>query len=82
VTDAVARIYVARVVNGVPGIEMPGTSTKRDSGNTARYSDSDSLYIFNLETRNLSPGVWQIRVMLDDGLSYVVLVSLRSKGGK
>jgi hypothetical protein len=78
-TDAVARIYVARVVNGVPGIEMPGTSTNRDSDNAARYSDSDALYIFNLETGSLSPGVWQIRVMVDNGLSYVVLVSVRPK---
>jgi hypothetical protein len=82
VTTAVARIHVAKVANGVPGVEQPGTSTNREPYNTARYSESDDLYIFNLETRNLSPGVWQIRVMVDDGLSYVVLVSLRSKGGR
>ena len=82
VTDAVARIYVAGVVNGVPGTEMPATSTNREPDNTARYSESDGLYIFNLETGNLSPGVWQIRVLLDDGLSYVALVSVGSKGGK
>jgi hypothetical protein len=82
VANAVARIYVAKVVNGVPGVEMPGASSKPESNNTARYSQSDDIYIFNLETRNLSPGVWQIRVMFDDGVSHVVLISLRSKGGK
>ena len=82
VTNAVARIYVAKVVNGIPGVESPGASTKPKSDNTVRCSKPDHKYIFDLETRHLSSGVWQIRVMLDDGLSYVAVVSLLSKGGK
>ena len=32
VTNAVARIYIAKVVNGVPGAERPGTSTSVQGG--------------------------------------------------
>jgi len=79
VTDAVARIYVAPVVGGVPGAERQGTSNVSKLDNTFRYSKSQDQYVFNLETKQLSSGVWQIRVALDDGLSYIALVSLSSR---
>ena len=77
VTKAQARIFVAKMVNGAPVAEKPGTSTNPRSGNAFRYDREDRQYIFNLETKRLSAGVWQIRVLLDDGLSYVAWVSLR-----
>ncbi len=83
VADAVARIYVAKVVGGVPGVEQPGTSNVPQSGNTFRYNKVQEKYVFNLETKPptkpLSAGVWQIRVVMDDGVSYVAMISLSSR---
>jgi len=83
VVDAVARIYVAKVVGGVPGVERPGTSNVPQSGNTFRYNKAQEQYVFNLETkpqtRPLSAGLWRIRVVLDDGVSYVAMISLSSR---
>lgn len=76
VTNAVARIYIAKVTDGVPGTEQPGASSVSKLDNTFRYSASQDQYVFNLETKQLSSGVWRIRVVLDDGLSYIALVSL------
>jgi len=76
ITNAVARIYIAKLNNGVPGTEQPGVSNQLKLGNTFQYTKSQDQYIFNLETKNLSPGVWRIRVILDDGLSHNVLISI------
>jgi hypothetical protein len=79
VADAVARIYVAKVVAGVPGAEQPGAPSVSGTGNTFRYSATQDQYVFNLATRRLTVGLWQIRVMLDDGVSYVALVRLTGR---
>ncbi|MHB0981351.1 MAG: S8 family serine peptidase [Thermoleophilia bacterium] len=80
VADAKARIYLAKVVNGVPGAEQPGTSSATSEvGNAFRYSATQDQYVFNLATKRLTSGVWQIRVMLDDGVSYVALIRLTGR---
>jgi hypothetical protein len=76
VTDLGARLYLTQVSNTVTGTEIEASSTSAaDSGNTFRYSDGQ--YIFNLNTSGLSPGTWQLRIDLLDGVVRTVLVSLR-----
>jgi hypothetical protein len=75
-TKAVARLFVAPVTGGTVGAEQPGRSSLRKSDNLFRYSKSDNQYVFNLQTQTLSPGLWRLRVVLDDGLSYIALVLL------
>jgi hypothetical protein len=78
VTNAVAKIYVAKISNNVIGSEIEAVSTAAaTSGNTFRYESSTNQYIFNLSTKNLSAGTWQIRILLGDGTSQYVVISLR-----
>ena len=77
-TDLVARLYVAKVSNGVTGTEAEAVSTTgADTGNVFRYDTTSAQYIFNLGTKSLSQGTWQIRIDFGDGTTNAVLVSLR-----
>lgn len=48
-----------------------------DAGNTFRYSISDSQYIFNLNTKGLTQGTWQIKAVFDDGTVKTSLISVK-----
>ncbi|MBU4580661.1 carboxypeptidase-like regulatory domain-containing protein, partial [Patescibacteria group bacterium] len=73
---AIARIYLANIVDGIIGKEINGTSSgKANTGNLFRYAAADNQYIFNLASKPLIKGTWQIRIELDDGTSkYAALV--------
>lgn len=78
VTNAVAKIFVAKISNNVTGIESEAVSTSATTtGNLFRYDSASEQYIFNLATKPLSAGTWQIRIVLDDGTSKYVNISLR-----
>jgi len=78
VTNAMATIMVAKISNGVVGSEVEAVSTAAaTSGNCFRYSSDGNQYIFNLATKSLSVGTWQIRVILGDGTSPTVQISLK-----
>jgi hypothetical protein len=73
ISTAIARIYVAKISNGIPGAEMEAVSTSAaTTGNLFRYYASSKQYIFNLETKSLSTGIWQIRIALGNGSSKAV----------
>jgi hypothetical protein len=48
------------------------------TGNEFTYDSSKNQYVFNLQTNNLSVGTWQIRILLDDGSSPSVNISLQN----
>jgi hypothetical protein len=76
ITSAQARIYLAKVSNGIMGTELEAFSTSAaNTGNLFRYDGSQ--YIFNLGTKDLSTGTWQIRIALDDGTSKYTFFSLK-----
>ena len=78
VSTLTARIYLAKASSGVLGSELEPVSTSAaDAGNTFRYDPSGDQYIFNLGTRSLSQGTWQVRIDLGDGGTHVVLMSLK-----
>jgi hypothetical protein len=79
VTDAVANIFLQKFDNGDPdGVPMEGDSTSAAStGSEFRYDFTSNQYIFNLATKPLSTGTWQIRILLDDGMSYYVKIGLK-----
>jgi hypothetical protein len=68
VTDAVATIWGQLVANGVPGEVNEALETKvPDMGVNFRYEDGQ--YIYNLSTKNLTPGcVYRIHADIMDGL--------------
>jgi hypothetical protein len=79
VTNLAAKIFVAKVSGGILGTwEMADSTSAADSGNTFRYDSSGGQYIFNLSTKGLSTGTWQIGVDLGDGgPRHTVLISLK-----
>ncbi len=78
ITNAVAKIYVAKISDGIIGTEMEANSTSNaTTGNLFRYDSTSNQYIFNLGTKTLSTGTWQIRIELDDGTSKTVTIGLK-----
>jgi len=76
VTNAVARLYVAKVTDDVVGTEEKADSAaSATEGNLFRYSDGQ--YVLNLGTAGLTAGTYQLRVDMGDGVQRLVLISLR-----
>lgn len=78
ITNAVARLYVARVSDGVAGEEVEAVSAASAiEGNQFRYDPTSEQYIFNWSTRALEMGTYRLRIELGDQTTNTVLVSLR-----
>jgi hypothetical protein len=76
--NIVAHIYIAKVTNSIVGTEMEAVSTSQaDTGNTFR-SGGGSQWIFNLNTKNLTAGTYQVRADLGDGVLHTVIISLKA----
>lgn len=74
-TDLVAKLYLAKVSNGIAGTELaPDTNASADAGNVFRYQNGK--YMYNLSTKGLSEGTWQLRVDLGDGAIHAYQISL------
>ena len=78
VTTAAANLYVSKVSDGVAGSEVEAISTSSaTSGSLFRYDSTSDQYVFNLGTKGLSSGTWQLRIALDNGTSHFVNISLK-----
>ena len=78
VSTPVAKIYLTKITNDIIGTEIEATSTSAaTTGNLFRYDSTANQYIFNLGTKTLTSGTWQIRIALDDGSSKNVTIGLR-----
>lgn len=76
ITNLAARLYLAKLSNGIAGTEIEAESTSAaDRGNTFRYTGGE--YQFNLGTSALSEGTWRMRIDLGDGVLHTVDFSLR-----
>lgn len=76
ITSATAHLVITNVQNGIIGTDPINLDTTvNDTGSYFRVSDNQ--YIYNLATSQLTSGTWQLKVLLDDGRSYAVLVSFR-----
>ncbi|HXH65694.1 MAG TPA: FG-GAP-like repeat-containing protein [Candidatus Limnocylindrales bacterium] len=77
ITTAVANLTVQQVSGsvlvGVPVDAIaPGNS---DTGNLFRFDGQK--YIYNLSTKPLASGTWQVQVRLDDGTVHSVLIGVK-----
>jgi uncharacterized delta-60 repeat protein len=62
-TSATITLYVAKITNDIVGTVMEAVSTSAaDSGNTFRYDASSAQYIFNLGTKSLTTGTYQLSI--------------------
>ncbi len=78
ITDLVAKIYVAQLIGSVVGTQIEAVSTAAaDDGNTFRYDPVAGQYIFNLATKGLSAGTWQLHILFGDGVDRTLIFSLR-----
>jgi DNA-binding beta-propeller fold protein YncE len=55
----------------------PTSKGMSNIGNTFRYDELNEQYIYNLNTKELSVGIWQIIVSLDDGTVKYIFISLK-----
>lgn len=78
VSNAIAKIYLTKINNNIVGTEIEAVSTSSATeGNLFRYDVIENQYIFNLATKPLSTGTWQIRIELDDGTSKYAIIGLK-----
>jgi hypothetical protein len=78
ITNATATLTVAKISSNIVGTDMEAVSTSAaTTGNAFRYDSTSGQYIFNLATKGLSKGSWQLSVNLQDGVSRTVTISLR-----
>lgn len=92
ITDLVAALYVAPIIDGVPGPEQPAQRAGRGehahgprrghhepppAGPYFRYDDCSDQYLFEWSTRELPAGLYQLRIDLGDGAQHTVQVRLR-----
>ena len=78
VSNAVAKIYLTKTSDSITGTEIEANSTSSaTTGNLFRYDITENQYIFNLDTKPLTAGTWQIRIELDDGTSKYVTIGLK-----
>jgi large repetitive protein len=77
ITTAVAKVYIAKVNNNVVGeaVEADATGGSTDS-NIFRYDPTTDQYIFNLDTKGLTPGTYQLQVDMGDGVVRTVTFGL------
>jgi hypothetical protein len=79
---AQARLYLAPIDDGTTGAEVVAVAAgNANTRNLFRYDEQDDQYVFNLDTKNLSAGSWQLRIELDDGTSQYESMALEKRGG-
>jgi hypothetical protein len=78
ITTLAANLYVAKISNSVVGSETEAVSSNPAStGSLFRYDATSGQYIYNWGTKGLTPGSYQLRIDLGDGVSHTVIVSLK-----
>ena len=78
VTNDVAKIFAAKISNNIIGSYAEAALTSAaTTGNLFKYDPTANQYIFNLATKGLSTGTWQIKIQLGDSQEYTVNISLK-----
>jgi hypothetical protein len=78
ITNLSARLYLQRVGAGATGTVLEAISTSNaTTGNLFRYDATSNQYIFNLGTKTLSTGTYQLRLDLGDGILRTVNITLK-----
>jgi len=62
-----------------PGLSELTPAVSADLGNTFRYDAEEGQYVYNLSTKGLSPGTWELGVTVEGypGFEATVLIGLR-----
>lgn len=77
ITDAPAQLFLAQVQGGVVGAEQPALPSGHENcGNLFHFSVDEGLYTYLLSTDSLTPGAYQLRIDLGDGVLRTALFTL------
>ena len=78
VDTAEAQLRLAKVTNSIVGDQTEAISSgDANTGNLFRYDAGTHQYIYNLATKNLSKGTWQLIIEIGDGTVHNAIISLR-----
>lgn len=78
ITTLQARLYLQKLGSAPAGKEVEAISTSNaTTGNLFRYDGTSGQYIFNLNTKTLSAGTYQLRIDTGDGVGRNVTISLK-----
>jgi len=79
VSNAVANLWLAKISNGIPdNVEIEAISTSAaTTGSLFRYDTTGNQYIYNLATKSLTAGKYQITAKLVGGQNIVDTISLK-----
>lgn len=76
VNNAVAKLYIAPITDGKVGTEIKAVSSSSVFDENV-FRNEDNQYLFNLSTKNLTEGAYQIRIELGDGTINTLNITLR-----
>lgn len=78
VGDATIRLTMRHVNAAAPGTDVTPTSTSAaDTGNVMRWDPTGQQYIYNLATKGLAKGTWEITMDLGGGATKTFRIGLR-----
>ena len=78
ITSAYATLTITKISSSITGRYYDSSTTlPASSGYVFVYTENGHMYMYNLATKGMSTGTWQIRVNIDDGSYYTVNFSLK-----
>lgn len=78
ISNAVAKLNLTKTSDDVASSEIEAISSgNANEGNEFRYSAEDELYIFNLKTKDISTGTYQLKAILDDNSTHIVDIGVK-----
>jgi subtilisin len=78
VNNAVAKLNYSIISPKIIGKYFKSSTTDpATNGGVFKYNSKDKIYFYNLETKGLASGTWQLRVDINDGSSNTVNISLQ-----
>lgn len=78
ISTAIAKISLTKIDNDTLGeVNELVEEVSSTSGNLFRYDEKNNQYIYNLSTKRLDKGTYELKVILDDGNTYSVQIGLR-----
>jgi hypothetical protein len=75
VTNLQATLWVRKVSSAAAGEAVAVSTSAATTGNLFRYTDGQ--YLFNLNTKPLQVGTYELRIDLGDGVPHTVTITLR-----
>ena len=79
ITNMTATLSLQKYSGGIAvgGPIIPISARNYNSGNAFRFAPSGRVYVYRVDSRELSAGDWQLRISLSDGSIYTTFLGLK-----